>query len=415
LVLMHLTRRVSINYPLGVGPEGVFHHMREYPAAGFRPCFDTLSSIAWCDLTKGAYVISVPDTSDRYYVLAMHDMWTDVFATIGTRTTGNNAGHFALVPRNWTGTLPYGMERIDAPTTHVWIAGLTEAHGPKDFAAVHKIQDGYVATPLSHWERSGVPLSRKIGPVVDVETSPADQVNAMSADAFFNCAADLMTIETPHLTDWPILARMRKIALEPGKSFHFKRAPAAVQAGLSTAVQEARSHIIANSSTMGRVRNGWQMNTATIGAYGNSYLKRAVIATVGLGALPPEDLIYALNVATAEGTSTTGANEYTTHFNKDELPPVHAFWSISTYDAEGFPVRNPISRFAIGSYDDLTYNADGSLDIYIQSRRPPAHNLSNWLPAPAGQMSIVMRLYSPHLAALDGRWTPPTVQLTTIS
>jgi len=411
LVLMHVTRRVSTNYPLGVGPEGVFHHMREYSSAGFRPNFDTLYSMAWLDLTKGPYVISVPDTHDRYYVLAIHDMWTDVFASLGTRTSGTAAGHFAIVPRGWNGTVPFGMERIEAPTTHVWITVRTQTHGPKDYALVHKLQDGFIATPLSQWGRSALPRAQKIGPAVDVETAPMDQVDAMSPATFFNCAADLMTIETPHLTDWPILARMRKIGLEPGKPFHLKRAPAAVQTALAVALEEGHKQMTAKVPTIAKVVNGWQMNTGTIGAYGNHYLKRAIVAMIGLGALPPEDLISPVNITASDDTPANGAGRYIIHFGKDELPPARAFWSITMYDGEGFPVRNPISRYAVGDRDGLKFNSDGSLDIYIQGERPTADKMSNWLPSPSGPMGIVMRLYSPRPEALDGRWAPPVLQL----
>ena len=77
------------------------------------------------------------------------------------------------------------------------------------------------------------------------------------------------------------------------------------------------------------------------------------------------------------------------------------------YDAEGFQVANQLNRFAIGDRDDLEYNDDGSLDLYIQHKRPGAEKVSNWLPAPA---SGTMRLYAPQAAALDGRWVPPAIK-----
>jgi hypothetical protein len=99
------------------------------------------------------------------------------------------------------------------------------------------------------------------------------------------------------------------------------------------------------------------------------------------------------------------------HFNQDELPPVDAFWSVTMYDADGFQVANPLNRFAIGDRDALKYNADGSLDIYIQSTSPGADKESNWLPAPAqGALGITMRLYAPNAKVLDGRWVPPAIK-----
>ena len=81
--------------------------------------------------------------------------------------------------------------------------------------------------------------------------------------------------------------------------------------------------------TLARVVNGWQMNTDTMGVYGNYYLKRAIVALVGLGANLPEDAVYPLNISDADGKPLTGANKYVLHFDKSEIPPVRAFWSIT--------------------------------------------------------------------------------------
>src|SRR5215510_9830127 len=144
LVTMEVTRRQSVNTPDGVKPgfgaPNAFHHLRAFPAAEFRavvrPNFDTLYSSAWLDLTAGPVVISAPDTSDRYYLLPVLDMWTDVFASPGKRTTGTGAASYAVAPLGWSGELPSGVERIDAPTAHVWIIGRTQTNGPKDYDAV---------------------------------------------------------------------------------------------------------------------------------------------------------------------------------------------------------------------------------------------------------------------------------------
>lgn len=103
---------------------------------------------------------------------------------------------------------------------------------------------------------------------------------------------------------------------------------------------------------------------------------------------------------------------------KGKTPPADAFWSITMYDKEGFQIPNPIERFAIGSHDDLKYDAEGSLDIYLQAESPGKEQESNWLPAPRSEFQPTMRLYSlrmvqvifpPRPEVLDKRWAPPPI------
>lgn len=160
---------------------------------------------------------------------------------------------------------------------------------------------------------------------------------------------------------------------------------------------------------MAKVVNGWQMNIDTIGVYGNFYLKRAVVTMVGLGANSAEDAVYPILMADADGNPLTGDNDYVIHFGKDELPPVDAFWSVTMYDANGFQAANSLDRFAVGDRDPLQYNADGSLDLYLQHQSPGTGREANWLPAPKGPLGITMRLYSPKSSVLTGTWAPPAV------
>ncbi len=156
--------------------------------------------------------------------------------------------------------------------------------------------------------------------------------------------------------------------------------------------------------------NGWQMVTEALGVYGNAYLRRAVVAMVGLGANQPEDAVYPLLIADADRRPLDGANDYVLHFEADELPPVGAFWSVTMYDEDGFQAANPINRFAIGDRDELTFGADGSLDLYLQHEKPGGGKESNWVPAPRGPLGVTMRLYAPEPQVLDGRWVPPAVR-----
>jgi len=416
LILMDITRKQMINAdpkisPTG-GPANVFTHVRAFPPADLRvvvrPNFDTLYSSAWLDLSEGPVILSTADTGGRYFLLPILDMWTDVFAVPGWRTNGTEAANFALVPPAWKGDLPQGVQRIDAPTPHAWIIGRTQTNGVKDYEAVHKIQDGYKITFLADWGKTPRKIEQKIDATVDAKTEPLRQINEMPALKYFKYGAELMRLNPPHLTDWSISARMGRIGLTPGKSLDTTKVNPDI---LDRAAADGLKLMRAKLPTLARVTNGWQMNTDTIGVYGNYYLKRAIVAMVGLGANQVDDAIYPLNILDGDGEPVIAENKYVLHFSKDELPPVSAFWSLTMYDAEGFQVANPINRFAIGDRDALKFNTDSSLDLYIQNESPGTDKESNWLPAPkSGNLGLTLRLYAPKPQVADGRWNPPAIK-----
>jgi hypothetical protein len=413
---MDITRKQFVNSdpkvsPFG-GPANAFTHIRTFPPADaravVRPNFDTLYSSAWLDLTDGPVILSTADTGGRYFMLPILDMWTDVFAVPGKRTCGTGAANFAIVPAGWNGNLPQDVVRIDSPTPFAWVIGRTQTNGVRDYEAVHTVQDGYKIRLLADWGKTPRKIEQKVDPSVDTKTEPLRQINAMPPLDFFRYGAELMKTNRPHLTDWSIVARMKRIGLEPGKKFDESKAKAEVlERGAADGLKLMRD----KTPTIARVTNGWQMNTETVGVYGNSYLKRAIIAMVGLGANQPDDAIYPINISDAEGRPVTAEENYALHFGKNEIPPVDAFWSLTLYDAEGFQVANPVNLFAIGDRDALKFNADGSLDLYVQNENPGKDKESNWLPAPKnGPISLTLRLYAPKPQVADGRWNPPAIR-----
>ena len=203
-----------------------------------------------------------------------------------------------------------------------------------------------------------------------MKTPPKIQVDTMPADKFFAYAAELLKLHPPHITDQPIIAQMKRIGIEPGKSFDIAKLDPAVKKALDSVPEDAQQLMEWKVPTLARVANGWSMNTDTMGVYGNYYLKRAIVAQLGLGANLPEDAIYPLNLADDTGKPLDGANKYTIHFDKGATPPVNAFWSITLYDHEGFQVANALNRFAVSSWMPFKYNADGSLDLYFQNESP---------------------------------------------
>jgi hypothetical protein len=417
LVTMDVTRKQSTNIEpgkeVGKGPMNAFTNVAEYPPADYkgvvRVNFDTLYSIAWLDLTKEPMVVSAPNTDGRFYLLPMLDMWSDVFASPGWRTTGTQAADFLVTPPGWNGDVPSGTKRISAPTPFVWIIGRTKTDGPPDYDAVHKTQAGYKVTPLSDWGKTAKQLEVKIDPTVDMKTPPKTQVEMMSADKFFAYAAELLKVNPPHITDEPIIAQMRKIGIEPGKSFDMAKVDPAIRDALTGAPEDGQKLMAWKVPTLARVVNGWSMNTDTMGVYGNYYLKRAIVAQLGLGANLPEDAIYPLNLGDDTGEPLDGANRYTLHFDKSDMPPVNAFWSVTLYDREGFQVANSLNRFAVSSWMPFKHNGDGSLDLYFQNESPGTDKEANWLPAPKGPFNLTLRMYAPKSEALTGKWNPPPV------
>lgn len=421
MVLMDVTMRqmtevADANSVVGRAPVNQFAYFRTYPAADARDVvrfnFDTLYSAAWLDLSRGPIILSVPDTGGRYYLVPTLDMWSDVFSSLGSRTTGTGTGNFAYVPPGWSGTLPDGIERIDAPTSMIWILGRVQTNGPSDYDNVHKVQDGLKLTPLDRWGKNySPPAKSEVSAGIDQKTPPLVQVEQMGGIAFFTRFAELLKKYPPHPNDYPILFRMRALGLEPGKDWDGKSLDKATVDAINAGAEDAGKDMVIAIKTLGTHVNGWNITLNNIGTYGTSYRQRAAVALGGLGANLPQDAIYPAAFLDGDGKPLMGGQKYVLHFKKGQTPPADAFWSITMYDDQGFQVPNPIDRFAIGDRDKLTFNKDGSLDIYIQPKSPGKDKEANWLPSPAANpIGPTMRIYGPRAEALEGGWVPPAIK-----
>jgi hypothetical protein len=418
LVVMDTTMRVSTNVPgpqpNAHAPVNQFGNMSKYPSASdhtvVRMNIDTLYSWAWLDLSKEPMVLSLPDTHGRYYMMPMLDAWTNVFASPGTRTTGNGAGNFAVSGPGWTGSIPEGVKQIKSPTNIVWIIGRTQTNGPEDYAAVNALQAQYKLTPLSAFGKPNTPPPGVVDPAVNMKVGPGEQVAKMDSTTFFKTLARLTASNPPPAEDAPVLAMLAKIGVIPGQDFDPSKLDPAVAKELEKSVQLAVEKLQAAGKKWGKPVNGWNVPPMNVGDFGTDYSFRAVVAFIGLGANLPADAVYPFAFVDGDDKPLNGANRYVVHFDKGQTPPANAFWSLTMYDAQGFPVENPINRYTISSWMPLKSNADGSLDVYIQKDSPGADAKSNWLPAPASEFTITMRVYWPKPAMLDGTWKPPPVK-----
>jgi hypothetical protein len=425
LVTMEMTRRVSTNVekPEGaMAPMGQFAKLRQYPAvdnhAVTAPNADTLYTIVWLDVSKEPWILSVPDMKGRYFLLPMLDGWTDVFQVPGKRTTGTKAQKYAITGPGWSGTLPAGVTEYKSPTGMVWLLGRIYCTGtPEDYRAVHALQDQLSAVPLSAYGKPYTPAPGVVMPGVDTKTSVRDQVNAMDAASYFKLFAELLKSNPPAPDDAPMVAKLATIGLVPGQDFDATKLDPPVAKGVAAAPKPAQDKIMAwmkESIVAGdaKLEHGWLFTTKT-GLYGTNYRQRALITAIGLGANRPQDAVY----PTSEGPDVvkkySGEHKYVIHFDKGEMPPATAFWSITMYDKDYFFVPNPINRYTVSSRNRFNTNADGSVDLYFQHESPGKDKEANWLPAPADAFILMMRLYWPREqppSILDGSWKVPEVK-----
>lgn len=416
LVLTELTHLVgkNVSEPTGTSaPINQFGHMRAFPDPSFtivvRPNADTLYSSLGYDVTGEPLVFSVPAAGDRYYLLPFLDMWGDVFTAPGTRTSGNGAQTFAIVGPGWRGALPEGVTEYRSPTGRGVLIGRTQTNGQADYEAVRAFQDGIKVVPLSAYGKPYTPPKGTVDPGQDM-TPPPERIERMKAAEFFPLFAELMKQNPPHANDYPILDRLKRIGIEPGRSFSFDAAPRDVREALDAAPATALPQIKDAWQNAGRLANGWRTNMTAIGTYGTDYLHRAGVAYGGYGANVIEDALYPTAFADVDGKPLEAGRRYVLHFAKDQIPPARAFWSLTMYDARQLFTANPIDRYAIGDRDALAFNADGSLDLYIQTESPGRDKEANWLPSPkAGTFTMNLRLYWPDATATSGSWAPPPV------
>lgn len=376
-----------------------------------RPNMDTLYSPAVLDLGAEPIVLSVPAT-DRYFMLPLMSLWTDVFAVPGTRTTGpNTARDFLLVSPQWQGTAPAGLEIIRSPTRYLDIVGRTKTDGPADYDAVHKVQAGYKLTPLSAWGKGDyVAPKGNVDPSIDMKTPPPMQVDKMSATTYFGTFAELLNDNPPGPFDYPMIHRLERLGFKVGQPYDLSTQPANIQQAFERAVADGNALVLREGRKAGgEGLKGWVYTTHS-GAYGVDYLYRAAIAQCCLGENLAQDAVYPSIATDNEGKPLDGSSKYVLHFEEGKLPPVNGFWSVTAYDSDGYFIPNAIHRQALGDRSNLVSNSDGSVDIFIQADTPGKGKEANWLPVAADKpFNLLMRLYWSREEVLEGTWTPPPV------
>lgn len=356
------------------------------------PNNDTLYSRAWIDLDGGPVTLHMPAAGKRYVSYAFMDMYGTNFAILGTRTTGNEARSVTLVGPHAATSDPLA---IRSPTRWVWLLIRTLIDGEADRPAANAIQNAM---------RFDAPSRPK---------APQYATRDAKWDQYFASVQALLIENPPPFEDMIFFDRISRLGLGPLGGFNAAGFSAAEIAQIESGIAKGKAAVIGRRS--GNIRNGWMYPRANLGAFGTDYLFRAQVAVGGLAALTREEATYLRPVYTDGGFLWPSEKPWVLRFEKGNMPPVDAFWSLTAYErTDGgafYFFNNPINRFAIGDRTPgLKYGADGSLEIYIQRTDPGGAKSSNWLPAPPSRpLALNMRFYLPKAQMLDGLYTMPAL------
>ena len=391
------------------GYVGGFNRFRHY-SRGFTPADkdivtpsnDTPYSWAWLDLRTEPMVVSVPASPDRYYVQQWFDLYTHNFAYIGSRATGTAAGHYLFVGPNWKGEAPAGITKVlRAETDIIGTLTRTSWSGPADRDGLVATQRQYRIRPLSEFTGGKPPQP---APTFVFPAWDEARANFISFIEYLNF---LLRFAPAVDSEKAMMERFAKIGIGPGRAFDPATVDPTTRAAIEAGIKEGSARLQAELAK----------TTSSVDLFGTRaflgpdyVMRRAVGAAIGIYGNSKEEAYYTAYSVDANKQPLDGSKRYVLRFSKDQVPPVKFFWSMTMYDLpDRLLVDNPIQRYAIGSRTQgLKTNADGSVDIYLQSTSPGGDKESNWLPTPKqGPFFMVLRMYGPEGKLAAGEWQAP--------
>lgn len=361
---------------------------------------DTLYMSAVVKLDE-PYILHVPDTDDRYYVVDVFNMWQELEHYIGRRATGTKAADYALVPPGWKGELPKNISRLDVTTNKIWLWGRLRVEEGESMSPLHQLQKEFTLRPLSQMNnKSYVPKNEKLPPLPETGNDPLG--------FYTELGAALQSNPIP-ARDKALFGQFARFGLTEN-GFDNSKLVTPQRQGLKRAINDGPKVAISAVVTATIQRNGWAWATG-LDQFGDNYPLRALISGPYLGGQGEMEAMYPMRSVDSTGQALTGKKAYVLRFKK--APPTDAFWSLTVYNAvDKMLVENPIARYKLGSDTlGLKTNSDGSFEVPLQHTQPNGAFAKNWLPTPDSPFYLILRLYQPNDEILSGTYQLPQVEL----
>ncbi len=375
------------------------------------PIADTLYSYVGADLRTEPLVFTVPLIDrDRYYSLQFIDADTFNVAYVGLHGPGS-AGNYLLAGPKWKGQKPAGIKTvIPCETEFAFVLYRTQLFDPADLENVKKIQAEYKVQTLS--EFLGAPSPPP--PLKFDFPKPLTADEERSSPKFFDELNFILRFCPTVPSERVLMARFARIGVGGGESLEVEALPSEMQKALADGMADAWAAFQTYKAT--EIDSGKRTIAENFGGrdyLSSRYLDRFAGAAVGIYGNSKSEEIDPTYSVDDNNQKLDGSNRYTLRFVPRKFPPVRAFWSLTLYELpESLLYANPLNRFFINSnmLPSLKRDPDGGVTLYVQNASPGADKESNWLPAPKGPFTLVLRLYRPEKAALEGNWSQPLLK-----
>jgi len=385
------------------------------------PNSDTPYSHLGLDLRTEPIVITVPKMdAKRYWSIQLIDLYTHNFAYVGTRSTGNDGGHFMIAGPDWKGETPKGITKVIQSETQLGLGFFrTQLMNSADLPNVKKIQAAYKAEPLSKFigEATTMPAPNPAPPIDFLK--PISRDDQKTSPEFYNLLNFVLKFCPTNSTETELMQNFAKIKVGADQKIDFATMDSDLKKAYTDGMLNAWASyedFIKTKVNSGEVVSGQVFGTRE--HLQNNYMYRMTGAQMGIWGNSKDEAIYPVYKLDSNGKPLDASqNNYTIRFEKGQLPPANAFWSMTMYNLpESLLVENKLNRYLINSpmLPTLKKDPDGGITLYVQKDSPGAAKESNWLPAPDGPFAAFLRIYWPKPEALDGTWKRPELVATEI-